>query len=61
MKEVTSNSSTGWYLIALVSTLSFLALIYFGQKDSMHLERLFKFIKKTLQLLEMQSFWLLSD
>jgi len=32
MTEVTSNSSTGWYLIALVSTLAFLALIYFGQK-----------------------------
>ncbi len=32
MTEITSNSSTGWYLIAMVSTLSFIALIYFGQK-----------------------------
>ena len=32
-----------------------------AKKDRVNFERLFKFIKKTLQLHEMQSFWLLSD
>ncbi|MBO8222613.1 hypothetical protein HA142_03720 [Prochlorococcus marinus str. XMU1401] len=50
MNEVTSNSSSGWYLIALVSTLSFLA-----KKDRVNLERIFR-LKKALQLHEMQSF-----
>gem|GEM_PF-5415469 len=31
MSEISSNSSSGWYLIAIVSTISFLALIYFGK------------------------------
>ena len=34
MSEITSNSSSGWYLIAFVSTTLFLGLIYFGQKNN---------------------------